>query len=146
MNKLLLPYSWKFAGIVLTLSGIGSAILYLWFDFRFSLPVFAVYSSFLETKLFTSFSTNFADELILLLLISGLSLIVFSKDKNESEGLDTFRFKALTKALMVNIIFLLFSILFVYGSGFLAILVTNMISFHIFYLIFFYYEKFRNKS
>ncbi|MCK9400851.1 MAG: hypothetical protein M0Q51_12780 [Bacteroidales bacterium] len=141
MKNLLLPYPWKLAGRFVTISGIALAVLYLWFDFRFSMPVFAIFSSFLETKMFVTFRTNFADDLILLLLIVGFGLIVLSKEKIEFENLDSARAKALAKAIILNNIFLLFSILFVYGSGFIAILVLNLFSLSLFYLIFFYFLK-----
>lgn len=137
----LLPYRWKIAGMVLACAGTISAIIYIFFDFSFKVKVFAVYSSFLATKYFTSFKTNFSDELTLLLLIIGLSLIVFSKEKNETEGLHALRYKALAKALIANTIFLFLSVLFIYGSGFIAILVVNIFSPFIFYLIFFYFQK-----
>ena len=146
MKKFLLPYPWKFAGLALTLTGTIFAVLYQWFDFRFLMPVFAVYSSFFETRMFVSFKTNFADELILLLLLIGLFLILFSKEKNESEILDSFRTRALLKAVISNNILLLFSILFIYGAGFIGILVLNIFSFSLFYLFFFYLFKFRIRS
>jgi hypothetical protein len=141
MKNMLLPFPFKFAGLFLTLSGLAFSVLYLWFDFRFTLPVFAVFSSFVETKIFATFRTNFADELTMILLVAGLGLIVFSKEKNETENLTLFRTKALAFACVANTIFLLFSILFVYGSGFIGILVFNLFSFSIFYLIFFYFLK-----
>lgn len=141
MKKFLLPYPWKFAGIFLSLCGIVLAIFYLWFDFRFTLPVFAVYSSFLETKMFTTFSTNFADDLILLLLLCGFGLIVFTKERIESEQMDLFRIKAVVIAFIANIIFLIFSVLFIFGSGFIGVLVLNLFSLPIFYLIIFNYLK-----
>jgi len=146
MKNFLIPYTWKLIGLFLTLSGIISAVFYLWFDFRFTLPVFAVFSSFLETKMFTTFRTNFADDLTLLLLISGLALIVFSKEKIESENLNSFRARAITNALIVNNLFLFLSILFVFGTGFIAVLVINLFSFSIFYLIFFYIMKQKEKG
>jgi hypothetical protein len=141
MKNFLLPYPLKLAGIFLTLSGLVFAALYFWFDFRFTMPVFAVFSSFVETKIFATFRTNFADELTMLLLIAGLGLIVFSKEKTETENIDIFRTKALANASIANTIFLLFSILFVYGSGFIAILVFNLISSSFFYLCFYYFLK-----
>ena len=145
MKNLLLPYYFKIFGIVLLLAGIAMAIFYIWFDFRFTIPVFAVYSVFFETKIFEVFRTNFADELILLVLICGLGLIVFSKQKNEFAGLDFIRFKALSLAVIANTVFLLLSVIFVYGSGFMGILVINVISLFVFYLIIFLLIK-RKKS
>jgi uncharacterized membrane protein len=91
------------------------------------------------------FRTNFADELTLLVLICGLGLIVFSKQKNEWAGLDFIRFKALSLAVIANTVFLLLSVIFVYGSGFMGILVINVISLFVFYLIIFLLIK-RKKS
>jgi len=145
MKNLLLPFPFKLAGIFLALCGLVFAVLYVWFDFRFTIPVFAVFSSFVETKVFATFRTNFADELTMLLLVAGLGLIVFSKDKNETENLTLIRSKIRSKAManagIANIFFLLFSILFVYGSGFIAILVINLFSFFIFYLVFYHFLK-----
>jgi hypothetical protein len=138
MNKFLLPYQWKLAGIVLAVTGTISAILYLLFDFKYKMTVFAVYSSFLETKTFASFRTNVADEIILIILLAGLSLIVFSKEKNECEEMDALRLSAFFRALILNNLFLLFSILFIFGTGFIAMLVLNLFSFLILYLVFFY--------
>jgi hypothetical protein len=146
MKSYLLPYPWKIPGIFISFCGIVMAILYLWFDFRFTLPVFAVFSSFMETKMFVNFNTNFADETILLLLISGFSLIVFSKEKTEYDYYIPARAKAWTKAIITNNIFLLFSVLFVYGSGFIAILIFNLLTLSLFYLFFFYLLKRKQKT
>jgi hypothetical protein len=145
MKNLLLPYYFKLIGIFLLVSGIVMAIFYIWFDFRFTMPVFAVYSVFFETKIFETFRTNFADELTLLFLICGLGMIVFSRQKTESAGLDLTRFKALSLAVIANTVFLLLSVIFVYGSGFMGILVINGISLFVFYLIIFFFIK-RKKS
>ncbi len=146
MKKLLLPYPVKFAGLFLTFAGLLLGVAYLWLDFRFSMPVFAIFSSFLETKMFVTFNTNFADELTMMLLFTGLSLIVFSKEKIESEYLDSTRGKAMVKALFYNNIMLFFSILFIYGSGFIGMLVINLFSCSLFYLFFFSLMKYKLKT
>ncbi|MBW6492614.1 MAG: hypothetical protein K0B15_15620 [Lentimicrobium sp.] len=141
MNDLLLSYRWKLPGILLSFCGAILAVLFSWFDFRLKIPVFAIYSAFFEKKMFVTFQTNFADELIILTLLTGLTLITFSKEKNEPEGLDLIRLKAMLRAVMANTALLLFSVLFIYGSGFIAVLVINIFSFFVFYLIFFYSMK-----
>ena len=146
MKSLLLPYQVKFVGLFLAFAGIVMSVFYLWFDFRFTVPVFAIFSSFLETKMFVTFNTNFADELAMMLLLTGLSLIVFSKEKIESEYLDATRGKAMVKALLYNNIMLLFSILFIYGSGFIGMLVINLFSCSLFYLFIFYYMNYKQKT
>jgi hypothetical protein len=145
VNNILLPYRWKLLGISLTVIGMVLAIVFFSLDFRLKIPVFAVYSSFLEAKMFVTFQTNFADEIIMILLLCGLGLIIFSKEKTEYEGYDLIRLKALAKAVLVNICFLLFAVLFIYGSGFIAILVINIFSLSLLYLLFFYKAKITNK-
>lgn len=140
MKKFLLPFQWKLAGIVLAIAGTISALFYSLFDFKYKMPVFALYSSFLETKTFATFRTNVADEITLILLLAGLSLMVFSKEKFEKEGMDALRFKAFMMALIINNLFLLFSILFIFGTGFIAMLVLNIFSFLILYIVFFYWN------
>ena len=141
MKNFLLPYHYKFVGGFLASVGIVLAVFYLFFDFCITIPVFAICSIFIETKFFTTFQTNFADELILLLVISGLGLLVFSKEKNESKNLDDLRFKSLRKSIILNTTLVLISILFSYGGAFLAVMVCNLFSVFIFYLIFFHLSK-----
>ena len=141
MNNLLLSHRWKLPGILLAFCGAFLAVLFNWFDFRLKIPVFAIYSAFLEKKMFVTFQTNFADELTLLTLLSGLALIIFSREKNEPDGIDLFRMKAMFSAIIANTAFLIFSVLFIYGSGFMAVLVINSFSFFLFYLLFFYSMK-----
>ena len=127
------------------LAGIGSiaAVCYLVLDFQIVIPVFAIFSSFLETKVFTILRTNFADEMIMLTLLAGLFLVVFSKEKEETPELNLTRAKAWSMALGTNSILLFISILFIYGTGFFAILVLNLYSVFIFYLFIFYRLKWK---
>lgn len=138
MGSFLLPYRWKIAGIVMAIAGMAGAAVYGFFDFRFKVPVFAVVSIFVEPKFFTVFQTNFSEEVVLFFLITGLNLIIFSKERNEAEALDTIRLKAFAKAIITNAAVQLFAVLFIYGAGFAAVMVFNLLSVNILYLIFFY--------
>jgi len=141
MNTFLLPYRFKWIGTFLVLAGSVGLICYLWFNFILMLPVFAILSSFLEMKYFTIITTNVADELIMISLLTGFFFIAWSKEKTETEGLSRIRSIALSKAVLSNTVFLLFSILFIYGNGFVAVIFLNLISPFIFYLGFFLYLK-----
>lgn len=141
MNNLLLPYRFKWIGAVLILAGLIGLVFFIWFDFNVNLPVFAVYSSFFETKIFTTIRTNIADEFIILSLLIGFFFVVFSKEKTESEILNQLRSIAFSKAVIVNMVLLIFSTLFIYGNGFLTILFFNLFSTFIFYLIVLFFLK-----
>lgn len=146
MKNWLLPNRFKLLGFILTFLGVIMSVFYVWFDFRFTLPVFAVYSSFLETKLFEVIKTNVADELTLLPLLGGLSLLAFTKEKVETALIENIRLRAFISSGLINSFLILFSIVFVYGSGFIGVLVFNIISFQLLYLITFFFLKLRNKQ
>lgn len=122
----------------MAIAGMTGAVIYGFFDFRFKIPVFAVFSYFVEPKFLTVFQTNFSEEVILFLLITGLNLIIFSKEKNETGELDIVRLKAFARAMITNAAIQLFAVLFVYGAGFAALMVFNLLSVNFLYLIFFY--------
>ncbi len=137
----MLDHKAKIPGLLLVIAGIILAVLYFIFDFRFEIPVLAVVSSYMETRFFATFKTNFADETIMLLLLIGFSLIVFSKEKKEEDRLREIRLSALKRTIWTDIGILLFTVLFVYGSGFIALLLLNMILPFVLYISFFYYLK-----
>lgn len=125
-GSLLLSNRFRLPGIILTGVGFILTIMYFAFDLRFSMPVFALVSSFIKTRFFTGFTTNFADELVILVLLAGLILIAFSKEKNECIEYNNLRFRALKTALLTDSIFLFLTVLFIYGGGFIAIAILNI--------------------
>ncbi|MBK9356253.1 MAG: hypothetical protein IPN08_02500 [Bacteroidales bacterium] len=145
MKVILLSFHWKIVGFILLLAGIFLAILFFMFDFRFTIPVFAVYSAFFETKVFTIIRTNFADELTMLTLMAGLALVAFSKERKEDAEFNIFRIKALYKAITINTIILLASVIFIFGSGFMAVMVVNIFLTLILYLVFYYFQITRKR-
>lgn len=137
----LLPYKLKIYGWISVFAATTLTFLYFYYGIKISMPVFAVYSSYLETKLFAFFITNFTEELILLLYIAGFSLIVFSKEKNESGFLKLVRIKALTNMIKTVVIWWLFTVLFIFGNGFMVVLILNLVLPFIIYIFFFYRIK-----
>lgn len=140
-----LPLTFKWIGLVLiALSGMLT-LLFDRLNLRIEVPVFAVVSSFMETKFLVFSRTNFTDEISLLLALTGFLMVVFSKEKNDSEELQLIRYKSFAQAVFINTIFLIFCVLFVYGSSFMAMLVLNIFSVYVFYLIIFYLQRKRDK-
>lgn len=137
MKNFLLPHYYKTIGIILVLIGIVFLVLYSKFDFNYTTSVFAIISIYLENRFFVITQNNIIDEIILILFVVGFGLIVFSKEKNEVAHLNALREKALINAVIVNTFFMLFSIFFIYGGGFLGSIVFNLFSVFIFYLFFF---------
>lgn len=141
-----LPYRWKRIGLLITLLAIGLNITFFLTDFKWTIPVFALSSYFMEHQMFRTFPTNVSDEIILLLYLIGLALIVFSKEKIESEELTAFKQKLFIKAAFINTIFLVLSVVLIYGGSFIGILVFNLISPFIIYLFLFYFVHRNSKE
>ncbi|MHC1780508.1 MAG: hypothetical protein AB9922_09755 [Bacteroidales bacterium] len=149
MNSELAPLSHriKYLGWILFCAGIVTGVLFAFFNLVINLPVLAIFSSFMETKYFAVFTTNFTDELTLLLLLGGIFMIVFSKERGEEDSIDIseiffkIRARSIFRAIFYNTLFLIFSILFIFGQGFFWVLVFNLLSIFVIYLIIFELSK-----
>jgi len=134
---MLLPYKFKLPGILMIFAGAILTFFYFGFDFRFEMPVLALFSSYMESKFFATFRTNIADELIMILFLSGLFMLSFSEDKNELDFYKSLRIKALIKTAVAESIIVVLILLFVYGTGFMAFSIINLFLPFILYLIIF---------
>jgi len=137
----MISFRYKISGMILIAAGLIMALLYFAVDFRFEAPVFAIISSYAETRFFTFFKTNFADELILLTLLTGFLLVSFSREKIEEDYFASLRHKALVSSVIINSAILLFSILFIYGGGFMGVVIMNIYTPFIIYIITFHVLK-----
>ncbi len=100
-------------------------------------PVFAIVSSFIETKYFFWMHSDISEELFAFSLIIGMTLIALSKEKHESNEINNLRLKAFSLALIINCAFLLFGLAFFYGISALYILTINLFSFLFLYVLIF---------
>ncbi|HMM12083.1 MAG TPA: hypothetical protein PKE03_08320 [Bacteroidales bacterium] len=85
------------------------------------------------------------DELIMLLFVTGFNLLVFTRQKVETEGLNTLRMQAFVRAMLLNAVLAVFGVLFIYGSGFVYFLVFYTVSLQLIYLIVFHYLNITRK-
>jgi hypothetical protein len=144
-----IPNKYRPTGWFMVIAGVIAGALFFLIDLRIELPVIALISSFMETRFFTLFVTNIADELILTLLIAGLAIVIFSQERSEGqvEDIERYRYremlkaKSLFKSLRYNTLFLIASIFFVFGQGFLWVLLLNLLSVYIIYLALYYRAK-----
>jgi hypothetical protein len=137
----MISYRFKTLGYLFILAGIALTAVYSFHRVDISMPVFAVYSSFLVTKYFTSIRTNIFEELMLLSYFVGFLLIVFSRERTEHEYYTVLRGKAWQTAILLNSTLLIFSTAFVFGRGFLMVLILNLFSIFILYYIVFLLRK-----
>ena len=144
IEKILIPYRFKWLGIALILSGSIFTLLYQ-SGIAVNSPVLAIVSSFMRTRFFIVFHSNVADELALFSFILGFILLSVSREKNEKPGYPAIRAKSILYALILNTVFIILSLMFIFGSAFITVLVLNTFSFFVFYLVCFLVFKSRSK-
>ncbi len=137
----MISYRFKIPGLILVLVGFALAIVYTFHKMDWSVPVFAVQSSYLSTRYFTVIETNIFEEAILLCFFLGFLMTAFSKDKDEREEFTKLRGEAWQKAVLVNLLILIFGTLFIYGTGYVSLLVFNLVSVFVFFHLFYYARK-----
>ena len=78
--------------------------------------------------------------------IIGALLVSFSKEKNEDEFIAEIRLSSLLWAVWVNYILLLVSFLLVYGSPFIEVMVYNMFTTLLIFIVRFNHLLYRNRK
>jgi hypothetical protein len=111
-----------------------------------NLKVFAIYSFYIEARSFTTITHQMIADIAGILLLAGLFLISFTREKNESEALDALRLKAFMVTAYLNLVYLLVSILFFFGFGFVGASTFFMVFWLSAYLITFRILLYFNKK
>jgi len=126
---MLLPGTFKFAGILFLVAGTFLGIIRFYFGIKpglLDLKPFALYSSYIENKYMQFVGNNMSEEVVGLLILIGLFMIAFSRDKKESEVKDNLRVKALYLTIYIQTFFLVGSFLFTFGFAFVYMLIINI--------------------
>lgn len=139
--ELLLPAKLKPVGFFLILPGLFLLLLRFHYEIKpdfFDIKVFAFYSTYLETKLFSVIENHVTEELGGIFLFLGLALVNLSKEKNEKEEYNEYRLKAFILTFFATYIFLISTTLFIFGIAFIKIILIGLVV-----QSFFYYLVFR---
>ena len=126
----LLPRGFRFVGLIFTGLGTILGIMRFYFDFKpdmFDQKVFAVYSVYLKTRTMKVESNQLIEEIVGLLVILGLLMIAFSREKDENPQISSTRLKAFFISFYINTAFLIFSILFTFGLAFIYMTVLYLV-------------------
>jgi hypothetical protein len=150
-TKFLFPHQLKKTGWFLLVPGIMLGILYLIFepepDFLdvkvFSLVVEEFFS---DTVFFSFVETNILNEITSLLIIIGALLVAFSKEKSEDEYISKIRLESLVWATYINYAILVLTIILIYDLVFYWVLVFNMFTLLIFFIIRFNWALYKFKK
>jgi len=137
----LLPNRFRYVGVIFLVLGVITGYLYLFGSKPefFVTRIFAFITSYLETRYWVIAQTNLLDEIAAVSTTIGLTMLGYSKEKDENDEINTLRFKALIYATYFSIAIWVSFFLFVYGwpiflfssSVFLIFLVFNLLVFNV---------------
>ncbi|RLD35967.1 MAG: hypothetical protein DRI74_09935 [Bacteroidetes bacterium] len=107
--------------------------------------------SFFNDELFKSLEfivvveNNIIDEILGVLIIISASFIAFAKEKNEDEFISKLRLESLVWATYVNYAILILALIFVYNMSFFWVMVFNMFTVLIFFIIRYNWALYKSK-
>lgn len=149
----LLPNKYKIYGWILFIIGAIAGLLFFISEYEsdaLTTNVLAIYNDdaiFGSDKgFFKIIENSIIDELIALTIIIGGLIVGFSKEKIEDEFIYKLRKDSLVWAIIANYIILIFAIIFVYGFSFFDVLVFNMFTPLVFFIIRFNFLKLKSGS
>ena len=148
----LLANKYKRLGWVLLCLGLIGGIYMYVTDFdsmeTFKIKVFTIYNEpFLgKSGFFKIIENGVFDEICAILIIIGGLLVGFSKEKQEDEYIYKLRKDSLVWALILHYIILLIAIILVYDMSFFHVLIFNMFTPLLFFVIRFNFLKYKQMA
>lgn len=129
----------KIGWIILIPSAVmGLATLIYEYDpnfLNFNVPAIFLYELIGEKQLIGMVSNNILNEILGVLIIVSSLMVAFSKEKLEDEYISTIRLESLVWAVYVNYGILLFSFLFIFDISFLWVMIFNMFTVLLFFIV-----------
>lgn len=150
MDKLtLLPQKFKMIGLMIFLPAFLLSLATLYNEFTFDFLTMDLRGTqnfdFDSDFLFNLKYQNFTDEVGIILTIVGLLFIAFSKEKHEDEMINYIRLKALMWSVLWNSLIVIFCVAVFYNSLFLNVLLYNLCTTLILFIIKFNFDLFKLK-
>jgi hypothetical protein len=152
-TRFLLPHKCKLIGWILLIPSAILGYFVIFFDFEFK---------FLEMKVLTLYSNgpapwdpkgNFGFErhnitatVVGILFLIGALFVAFAREKNEDEFILKKRLESLLWATIVNYAILIFCFLFFYDFGFMYVMILNMFTILILFIVRFNYVLYRSSK
>jgi hypothetical protein len=89
---------------------------------------------------------NLANTIVGVLFIVGALLVSFSKEKNEDEFISKLRLSCLLWVVLINYLLLLVAFILIYDIGFLNVMIYNMFTVLLIFIIRFNYILYKNEQ
>lgn len=150
-QQLLLPQRFKKFGWMLIITATALGIYLLSTDFEglaLNVKTFAFINHDFtgSTQFFTLIKVNITNTLVGAAFIIGGLLVAFSREKFEDEYISKLRQSSLTWAVLINYLLLLISFIFIYGTVFLNVMLFNMFTVLIIFIIRFNFVLYRKSK
>ncbi|PZD77030.1 hypothetical protein [Mesonia sp. K7] len=150
--KYLFPHRFKKVGWFLLIPAVIMGLFTLFTSYEpevFSIKVPGFFGDFFIEKreVFGFYENNILNEIIGILIIIGGIFVAFSKERVEDEFITKIRLESLVWATYFNYVILLISFVLFYDIAFFWVMVFNMFTLLIFFIVRFHWKKARlNKS
>jgi len=148
----LFPSTYKKIGLIILIPSLIFGLITVIYDLEpeildLNVPAIFVNDIMGEEKLMGLTNNNILNEICGTLLIISLILVAFSKEKQEDELIAKIRLESLVWATYLNYGILLFAMLFVYELSFLWVMIFNIFTILLFFIIRFNWQVMKlNKS
>lgn len=150
-SRLLFPHKYKLLGWFLLTGGLALGVILLFNEYEYPKWEIDVFPLLGEKDIFSLSplkwgKNNVSDEIASILLIIGGILVSFSKTRDEDEYISKIRMESLIWATYVNYIILIFAVLFVFDYTFFNVMIWNMFTVLLFFMIRFHYVLYKSKK
>jgi hypothetical protein len=147
-SSLLLPPNYKWYGAIILIPSLvlGALVRFKDFTFDFLTIPNEHKKDGLSNLLNFDEVINLTDELALTGIIIGLLFIAFAKEKQEDEFINKLRLESLQWALLFNYTLLLIATWLVHGLAYIDVMMYNMLTILLFFIIRFHVVLFKNRS
>jgi len=152
-SNYLLPNKYKIMGWFLLLIGLVSGGIFFFGEYETDALTISVVSIYNDSGIFGGeegffkiIKNSVVDELIALCIIIGGLVVGFSKEKVEDEFIYKLRKDSLVWAIIFNYIVLILAIVFIYDFSFFDVLVFNMFTPLLFFVIRFNFLKLKSSN
>ncbi|SFT45788.1 hypothetical protein SAMN05216474_0673 [Lishizhenia tianjinensis] len=148
----LLPHSFKKIGLILIIPSLLLGILGLFLDFKIDALTLEVPALFADNFLapgkdnFRFITNNLTDELAAIVFLLGAIFIAFSREKTEDEFITKIRLESLVWAVYINYGILFLCFLFIYNFSFLNVMIYNLFTVLIIFILRYYWKLFLLKK
>ncbi len=133
-NRFLFPHHYRRLGWLIFSPSLILGLVCMYSDFQFDFLDLQLSKATLGS-IFDTAKLNFTDEIASIGIIIGLLFIAFSKEKIEDEFITRLRLESLQFAVYLNYAILILQIIVVHNTAFFDIMVYNMFSILLLFII-----------